>query len=620
MNSLRKKSIITFVLCLGLIVNFNASEIANNELVNINDDVETNAATDLVTFNDPILEESLSATLGVPVGEITVADMETLTVYNGMMKGITDLTGLETATNLTDLNLMNNQISDVSPISGLTNLINLVLSDNQISDVSPLSSLINLDRLSLDENPISDISAISSLTNLTFLSLVEDPLLSDISPISTLTNLETLNIRRNPLLSDISPLSTLTNLTELELDENQISDISPLSTLTKLERLEIDRNQISDLSPLSGLTNLTFLDLSDNLISDVSPLSGLSNLEMVELHVNRISDLSPLADIADETHVVAMYQDIYLDDITVTTNDELIYYVTNIDGSQLPVSLGVPFKGTFKRRGPFDSDVSIYDGVIHQKVTYYGPLTGEVTATTTEETALSDEELISLFSVVNNSSESITVDQSAVDYKTPGDYPVIFTDESSDTLDTTLTITDVLPTLDVNEAEATIEVGSNLDDVLAMFSYSATEITEGDLTTSVVIDDTGVDYNTAGTYTLVLTVTDEEGNSVTKNVTVNVEEDSTEPEVVDPTEPEVVDPTEPEVVDPEVVDPEVDEIDEDDNSTSKSANDEQASDADQSDADEEGMSLAQTGGTIAITLIVLSVALLGLTAIRVSRR
>ena len=49
---------------------------------------------------------------------------------------ITDLTGLEHATQLQQLNLGSNQISDISPLASLEIVESLVLRDNQISDIS----------------------------------------------------------------------------------------------------------------------------------------------------------------------------------------------------------------------------------------------------------------------------------------------------------------------------------------------------------------------------------------------------------------------------------------------------------------------------------------------------
>ena len=70
---------------------------------------------------------------------------------------ITDLTGLEHATNLTGLFLIaervgnewqnSNAVSDLSPLSGLTNLTRLTINFDTITDISPLSGLTNLTSL-----------------------------------------------------------------------------------------------------------------------------------------------------------------------------------------------------------------------------------------------------------------------------------------------------------------------------------------------------------------------------------------------------------------------------------------------------------------------------------------
>ena len=52
---------------------------------------------------------------------------------------IQDLTGLEYATSLQDLELDDNQIIDISALSGLTNLQDLYLENNQIIDISSLA-------------------------------------------------------------------------------------------------------------------------------------------------------------------------------------------------------------------------------------------------------------------------------------------------------------------------------------------------------------------------------------------------------------------------------------------------------------------------------------------------
>ena len=57
-------------------------------------------------------------------------------MFDARDRGILDLTGLEHATNLTELSLQSNQISDVSALASLTNLTELVLRSNPLSPES----------------------------------------------------------------------------------------------------------------------------------------------------------------------------------------------------------------------------------------------------------------------------------------------------------------------------------------------------------------------------------------------------------------------------------------------------------------------------------------------------
>ncbi|TAG86671.1 MAG: hypothetical protein EAZ20_12320, partial [Bacteroidetes bacterium] len=237
---------------------------------------------------------------------------------------ILDISSLQSLTNLTELNLSVNQISDISSLQSLTNLTELDLSVNQISDISSLQSLINLTELNLEGNKISDISSLQSLTNLMHLYLSENQI-SDISSLQSLTNLTHLYLSRNKIsdfsslqsltklellylqnnqISDLSSLQSLTNLTELLLSNNQISDISSLQSLTNLTKLYLHNNQISDISSLQSLTNLTSLNLGRNQISDISSLQSLTNLTWLNLSVNKISDLSSLQSLTNLTELV----------------------------------------------------------------------------------------------------------------------------------------------------------------------------------------------------------------------------------------------------------------------------------------------------------------------------
>ena len=189
-------------------------------------------------IKDNNLREAILTQLGRGSGPITLADMLSITRLTAWMENITDLSGLEYAANLEELDLWGNRVSDISPLAGLTKLKTLALSNNKISGISALSSLTNLTTLALGDNSISDISALSSLTNLENLHLYGNKL-SDISALAPLTKLENLNLGSNEL-SDISALAPLKKLTQLYLGGNHISDISVLSSLTKLESLGLE--------------------------------------------------------------------------------------------------------------------------------------------------------------------------------------------------------------------------------------------------------------------------------------------------------------------------------------------------------------------------------------------
>ena len=237
----------------------------------------------VVTFPDANLEAVVRETINKLTGEITVADLTRLTELKAPGLEIKDLSGLEYAVNLVELDFS-------CLVQGSIHDDDWQESFNQISDLSPLAGLINLRNLSLIRNPISDLSALSGLANLNELHLHGNQI-TDIGPLSGLINLTVLGLNGNEI-SNLSPLAGLTNLTGLYLNGNQITDLSLLVGLTNLTELVLSVNQITDLSPLVGLINLTELDLENNQISDLSALIGLTNLTLLGLDGNPLSSES----------------------------------------------------------------------------------------------------------------------------------------------------------------------------------------------------------------------------------------------------------------------------------------------------------------------------------------
>ena len=227
-----------------------------------------------VAIPDANLRAAIETALGKARGApITVSEMAAFTGLKDLEApeaSIRDLTGLECATYLRNLNLEGNNISDLSPLRrrGLTYLRNLNLGGNNISDVSPLRELTVLKNLNLGGNNISDLSPLRRLTVLKNLNLGDNNI-SDLSPLRGLTGLRYLNLEGNNI-SDVSPLRELTYLGHLNLGDNNISDVSPLRELTYLEHLNLEGNNISDLSPLRELTYLEELYLWRNPLSVAS--------------------------------------------------------------------------------------------------------------------------------------------------------------------------------------------------------------------------------------------------------------------------------------------------------------------------------------------------------------
>ncbi len=297
-------------------------------------------AEEPVYFADANLKADVETELGTT--DPTPTDMLRLQFLDSSGRGITNLTGLEYATNLCYVVLSFNEISDISPLAGSTPRLDLVLdlSFNQISDISPLAGLTDTREVYLQGNQISDISSLVGLTNLFCLRLQGNPLNQEACSVyipqirnnnpgafiyydpcvenpvyfadaNLKADVEAVLGKTNPTPTDMLGLTSLwaqargitdltgleyaTNLTALDLSMNEISDLSPLAGLTNLTDLDLgDNHQIGDLAPLAGLTNLTDLGLAYNQISDLSPLAGLTNLMNLGLASNQISDVSPL--------------------------------------------------------------------------------------------------------------------------------------------------------------------------------------------------------------------------------------------------------------------------------------------------------------------------------------
>ena len=291
---------------------------------------------DAVVFSDSALAAAVRSALRISSSAPIPADvLATLSSLTASRRSITDLTGLEYATDLKSLDLGDNAIVNLSLLSGLTSLESLDLADNQIENVSPLQNLSNLESLDLDDNLIENVFALSGLSHLTRLELRDNDVM-DATPLSTMTHLTHLYLRGNENLSNIKRLVKLTSttididlpdpvnipdanlaaalrtalgfqadapifpedmetLTTFSAPNESIVNLTGLETATALTALNLSDNAIVSLSPLAGLTSLITLNLSTNSISSISSLSRLTLLTDLNLSGNRISSISSLS-------------------------------------------------------------------------------------------------------------------------------------------------------------------------------------------------------------------------------------------------------------------------------------------------------------------------------------
>lgn len=226
----------------------------------------------------------------VPLTKLELKRLKRLTQFSS---DVSDITGLEHATNLEELVLTGSHITDLVPIEGLTRLTRLIIAWNRtrLADISPLATLTNLQHLDLNWNAIIDIS-----------------------PLANLIHLETLKMRHNQI-QNITSLTELTKLTHLDLIYNYIVDFSPVLHLQlvvfeydevcELPRLSIreridNRNFPSIISAWGNIEN-----------SPVFNRSELSNMEQVALHDLYFGSLFPIMLFGknEESRVVRFVED-----------------------------------------------------------------------------------------------------------------------------------------------------------------------------------------------------------------------------------------------------------------------------------------------------------------------
>lgn len=163
----------------------------------------------------------------------------------------------------------NEGLSDLSPLSSAPELSQLYVDGTAVTDFSPLAGNEKLTTLSASGNGIGDISTLAGL-KLQYLTLADNQ------------------------IGSLAPLTGNEDLRELDVAGNRIGDLSPLAECTQLRELNISGNQVGDLTPLGGMTKLYFLNANNNRITSLAPLAGCEKLDILEVNQNQLTSLDGL--------------------------------------------------------------------------------------------------------------------------------------------------------------------------------------------------------------------------------------------------------------------------------------------------------------------------------------
>ncbi|MGB0974219.1 MAG: M4 family metallopeptidase [Flavobacteriaceae bacterium] len=245
--------------------------------------------------------------------QVPTALIENVTTLDVSFKSISDLTGIEDFSALTDLNTFFNSLNTIDlsqntaleslnlsqnpfdslNVSNNTNLKTLVCQGCGLDDLDVSSNLL-LETIEVDNNSMTSFD-VTNNTNLISLNIKKNELTA--IDVSNNLVLEYLNIKFNQLtaidLSNNSNLlifySAVNNLTSIDLSNNVLLEGIDLSNIVLLEEIDTATNSITSID-FSNNPELTYIDLSNNNITQID-LSNQSKLAELYLENNPITDL-----------------------------------------------------------------------------------------------------------------------------------------------------------------------------------------------------------------------------------------------------------------------------------------------------------------------------------------
>ena len=255
--------------------------------------------------------------------QITEHDMINIYELNLANKNISDITGIENATNMEWFNLSNNQISDLTPLISIMKNNDCwgQVDNNYIESLEGLESL-NFSNIDLSNNYI-DFSENSNNLHIVeeYITKYVDEDFENNPEIAENTSKEqyinnmksrilgcykiqkygTVVERNDTLEFEQSLFNTLkengfdTN-SDGKITKGELSDSFADTHNTYYETLDLSNIGISNIENLKYLANVRVIDLSGNNITDISPLSQVKDLHKINLGNNKIENIESVKD------------------------------------------------------------------------------------------------------------------------------------------------------------------------------------------------------------------------------------------------------------------------------------------------------------------------------------
>ena len=250
-----------------------------------------------ITIKDAKLKEAIAQEVDANKdGIITEEEIKELG-HIDIPEGVTDLTGLEYATNLGSINIM---YTEATPnLIGAINSeelvrVNMTISasvkENSIVKLDFLKKMKNLKELFIvveDKTAFKNVnySTLKDLKYLRVLSLESQIMPNSISELGNISSLESLSLNGEGGIGgsiSMNGIEKLTNLWLLNITHCDINDIAKIGEVKKLEHLRIEDTYITDISFLENnqtVKELQLINLPFESMKDISVISTLPNLK-----------------------------------------------------------------------------------------------------------------------------------------------------------------------------------------------------------------------------------------------------------------------------------------------------------------------------------------------------